>query len=48
MAIFELEKSRENIINKIISIDFDNISYKEAYKLLLDTSNSLKKIYKDS
>lgn len=38
----------KNIINKIISIDFDNISYKEAYKLLLDTSNSLKKIYKDS
>lgn len=38
----------KNIINKIISIDFDNMSYKEAYELLLDTSNSLKKIYKDS
>ena len=38
----------KNIVNDIINIDFDNISFKYAYKLLLDTSNSLKKIYKDN
>lgn len=35
----------KGIVNKILSIDFDNISYKEAYELLLNTSNDLKKIY---
>ena len=35
----------KGIENKILSIDFDNISYKEAYELLLNTSNDLKKIY---
>ena len=33
------------IINKIIGLDFDNITYKEAYEILLSASNSFKKIY---
>lgn len=36
----------KQIVNKIISIDFDTITFKEAYQILLDTSNSLKEIYK--
>lgn len=36
----------KNIIDKIIKINFDEITFKEAYEILLSTSDSLKKIYK--
>lgn len=36
----------KQIVDKIIGIDFDTITFKEAYQILLDTSNSLKEIYK--
>ena len=33
-------------IDEIININFDNITFKEAYEILLSTSNLLKEIYK--
>lgn len=36
----------KKIINELINIDFNNITFKDAYEILLSTSNSLKKIYK--
>lgn len=36
----------KNVIEEIININFDNITFKEAYEILLSTSNLLKEIYK--
>ncbi len=36
----------KKIIDEIININFDNITFKEAYEILLSTSNLLKEIYK--
>lgn len=36
----------KDIINEIINLNFDEITFKEAYEKLLSISNSLKKIYK--
>lgn len=36
----------KKIIEEIMNIDFDNITFKEAYEILLSTSNLLKEIYK--
>ena len=36
----------KKIIGEIININFDNITFKEAYEILLSTSNLLKEIYK--
>ena len=36
----------KKIIDEIININFDNITFKEAYEILLSTSNSFKEIYK--
>ncbi len=36
----------KEIINKLIGINFNEITFKEAYEILLSTSNSLKEIYK--
>lgn len=36
----------KTIIQKIIDINFDEITFKEAYEILRSTSNSLKEIYK--
>lgn len=38
----------KNIVDKIITLDFDNITFKEAYEILLSTSASLKEIYKNN
>ena len=38
----------KDIVNKIIKLDFDNITFKEAYEILLSTSISLKEIYKQN
>ena len=37
----------KSIVDKILDIDFDNISFKDAYEILFNTSNSLKEIYGD-
>lgn len=37
----------KEIVNKIVNINFDEITFKEAYEILLSTSNSFKKIYKE-
>ncbi|MDO5556585.1 MAG: hypothetical protein Q4G09_08405, partial [Clostridia bacterium] len=37
----------KNIINDIISIDFDNITFKKSFEILFDISTSLKQIYKN-
>lgn len=36
----------KDIIGKITSINFDEITFKEAYEILLSTSTKLKEIYK--
>lgn len=36
----------KKVIDEIININFDNITFKEAYEILLSTSNLLKEIYK--
>ncbi len=36
----------KEIINKILAINFDEITFKEAYEILLSTHNTLKEIYK--
>ena len=36
----------KKIIDEIIKINFDHITFKEAYEILLSTSNLLKEIYK--
>ena len=36
----------KKIIEEIMNINFDNITFKEAYEILLSTSNLLKEIYK--
>lgn len=36
----------KEIINKILAINFDEITFKEAYEILLSTNNRLKEIYK--
>lgn len=36
----------KKIIDEIININFDNITFKEAYEIFLSTSNLLKEIYK--
>lgn len=36
----------KKVIGEIININFDNITFKEAYEILLSTSNLLKEIYK--
>lgn len=36
----------KSIIQKIIAINFDEITFKEAYEILRSTNNTLKEIYK--
>ena len=36
----------KSIIHKIIEINFDEITFKEAYEILRSTNNTLKEIYK--